>query len=155
MKALELFKSQVLSPALLAKASSVPDGPAAKVDHVASMITAINKEAKAINMQEAELAAKRKALEQLVESAEEAIIKEMTEQKIEVLKGTLIQYTVPLCPHKLIIDNPSLIPKDYIRETIVLEIRKDALKDDLKLGALVAGAHLEQGITLKLSAIKE
>ena len=155
MKALEIFKSAALPQAILDRALAVPAEAIKKVDHIASMINLINSEAKKIKSEEATLAAKRKTLELLVEMAESSIKEEMGAEGMCELQGEMIKYSLSTSPPRLIIDDQLLIPKEYMRETVVVEIRKDAIKDQLKLGDVIPGARLEYGTTLKLSAVKD
>ena len=154
MKTLELLKSPMLPQHILDKSKNVPDGPA-KIDHIAHLINLINAEAKKLKSQEMATAAQRKQLELLVETAESELKIEMSAEGICELQGEMIKYTLSNSPPKLIITDSALIPKEYMRETVTIEIRKDAIKDQLRLGDVIAGAHLETGMTLKLSAKKE
>ena len=154
MKALEILSAPTLPQVILDKAQQVPSEPAKKIDHIANMINAINTEAKKIKAQEAVLASGRKQLESLVERAEASLKEEMTAEGICELQGEMIKYTVGPSPHRLIIDDESAIPAEYKHEVVTVEIRKDAIKDELKLGSVIPGTRLEQGITLKLQANK-
>jgi hypothetical protein len=154
MKALEIFKSNAMPEHLIAIAKLAPESAAGKIDHIAHMINLINSEAKKIKQEEAGLKAKRTHLEMLVECAESSLKEEMTAEGICDLHGEMIKYSVAPSPHKLIIDDPELIPKEYKVEVVTVELRKDAIKDELKIGTVIPGAHLEQGTTLKLSANK-
>lgn len=155
MRALEIFKSPAIPKHILDKASNVPDEAAKKIDHIFNTINLINREAKEIKSQEADLAAKRKMLELLVNQAEDLIKEEMFAEGLCEINGEMIKYTLSASPHRLIIDDESLIPKEYKREIVITEIRKDAIKDELKIGAIIPGAHLEQNKTLKCSTNKE
>lgn len=155
MKALDLFKSKALPENILAKANSVPDNYAQKVDHVASLINMISAEAKKLKAQEAVIASSRKHLELLVEQAEESLKEEMSLDGLCEISGDMIKFTLSNSNPKMIIEDEKLIPEIFKRDIIVTEIRKDAIKDELKLGAVVPGCKLEQGLTLKLSARKD
>lgn len=154
MKALELFQSQLLPQSILDRAKNVPEG-AQKIDHIATMINLISAEARRIKSQEATLTAQRKSLELLVEMAENSLKEEMHLEGICELTGEMIKYSLSPSPSRLVIEDATLIPKEYMRETITIEIRKDAIKDELKLGREIAGAKLEHGLTLKLTAKKD
>lgn len=154
MKALEIIKSNAMPEGLLERARNIPESAAGKIDHIANMINLINAESKKIKQEEAILKAKRAHLEMLVECAETSLKEEMTAEGICELQGEMIKYTVTPSPHKLVIDDSELIPAEYKVQVVTVEIRKDAIKDELKIGTVIPGAHLEQGTTLKLSANK-
>lgn len=154
MKALTLLSSPILPQHILDKSKNIPDGRA-KVDHVAILINMISSEAKKLKSEELQIASKRKQLELLIEAAESELKLEMSDEGICELQGEMIKYSLSNSPPKLIISDTTLIPKEYLRETVTIEIRKDAIKDQLKLGDIIPGAHLETGLTLKLIANKE
>lgn len=155
MKTVEIFQASILPAHLMEKINNVPSNAAAKIDHVASIINAINSEAKKLKHMEMELAAQRRSLEFVVEQAESSLKEEMSSEGMVELHGEMIKYSVSPSPHKLIIEDESQIPAEYKIEVLTTQIRKDVIKDELKLGTIIPGAKLEQGVTLKLSANKE
>lgn len=120
------------------------------VDHLANLINLINGEAKKLKAQESLLAAERKNLEALVVMAEKAVFEEMQGDGLVELGGNLIKYVIKLNPHKLIIEDESLIPDIYKKQVTTVEIRKDAIKDEMKMGAEIPGCRLVQDQSLQL-----
>lgn len=68
--------------------------------------------------------------------------------KIETKRGTMsIQKSIP----RLVVDNPDTLPEGYkILVPATFNIDSDSLKNDLKRGIEVDGAHLEQGSHLRI-----
>lgn len=149
MRAIQIIKAGALNSSIKEKVESML--PAQNpVDHLANLINLINGEAKKLKAQEALLAQERKNLEALVSTAEKALFEEMKNDGIVELGGNLIKYIIKLNPHKLIIEDESLIPADYKHQIVITEIRKDAIKDELKLGAIIPGCRLVQDQSLQL-----
>lgn len=65
-------------------------------------------------------------------------------------KTALFSFSVAANPPKVVIDDENAIPADYWHERTELFVDKAALKDDLKGGVAVSGAHLEQGKSLRI-----
>lgn len=120
------------------------------VDHLANIINLINSEIKQLKAKEALLAQERKHLEFLVGMAEKNVFDEMKNDGLVELGGSLIKYIIKLNPPKLVIENESLIPQDYKQQVVTTEIRKDAIKDELKMGAEIPGCRLVQEQSLQL-----
>lgn len=154
MKALELVKhAQVLPENLKSKIDNMLPS-ASPVDHLANIINTIQAEAKAIKMQELNLAGQRKSLELLIEMAERSVMSEMADEGLCEIEGQLVKYAIKLNPHKLIIEDEKLIPDEYKKTVTTIELRKDAIKDELKLGAEIAGCKLVQDSSLQLKTVK-
>lgn len=154
MKALEIVKTAgVLTPGLKAKIDSMLPSNS-PVDHLANLINTVNAEAKALKAQEAALAGQRKSLELLVQMAESSVMEQMHEEGLSELPGQLVIYKFKLNPHKLVIDDESLIPDLYKREVKSIEIRKDAIKDELKMGSEIPGCRITQDVSLQLTTNK-
>lgn len=66
------------------------------------------------------------------------------------LKGIYANITLKTNPPKTVIDDESLIPEEYI--TVKVERKPDlnAIKEAIKSGKEIAGAHLEQDKTLQI-----
>lgn len=149
MKALQIIKSGSLNSSLKEKVESMLPAQS-PVDHLANLINLINGEAKRLKTQESLLAAERKNLEALVVMAEKAVFEEMQGDGLVELGGNLIKYVIKLNPHKLIIEDESLIPDIYKKQVTTVEIRKDAIKDEMKMGAEIPGCRLVQDQSLQL-----
>ncbi len=149
MKTIEIFQQSILPAHIHDLINSVPADLPKKIDHVANVIHALQVEAKKLKSQEMELSHQRKALEFVVEQAESSIKEELRNEDRVEMTGELIKFTIHDSPPKLIIEDESLIPEVYKTEVIKKELRKDAIKDELRMGNEIPGAKLETGITLK------
>lgn len=154
MKALEIVqKSNCVGPYLQAKIDALPPS-VTPVDHLATLINLISSEIKSLKREEQETASERKQLEALIGMAEKSLQEEMLSEGLVELGGSLIKYVVKLNPHRLIIEDESLIPKEYRREIVTTEIAKDIIKDELKLGTVIPGCKLVQDQSLQQKANK-
>lgn len=70
---------------------------------------------------------------------------------VDELTGQDVRFKLQGVKAKVVIDDDSLIPKDYKKEVIKFEIEKERLRGDLEIGA-VPGAHLEKSFALKTYA---
>lgn len=154
MKSLEVLQNEVLPDKILIFAKNVPEEASAKVDHMALLMNMIEVENNNLKKQEAELKAKRNKLEELIETAKLNIKEEMFSEGLCEIQGNLIKFSISNSNPKMIIEDEKSIPEKYRFETIVSNIDKEKIKEDLKLGKEVAGAKLEQGQTLKIGAVK-
>lgn len=152
MKALEIVTSaQGIGNDLQTKIKNML--PASNpVDHLANLINMINGETKQLKAKEDLLAQERKNLEALVALAEKAVFDEMKNDGLVELGGMLVKYIIKNNPHKLVIDDENLIPAEYKKPVTTIEIRKDAIKDEMKLGMEIPGCRLVQEQSLQLKA---
>lgn len=154
MKAITFLEGSALPVLINNYKSNIPEGYSERVDYVANIIKQINDAVKKIKLEEVNLVSKRRTLEALSAEAETMIREEMSSEGMCEMQGVYIKYTLSPSPHRLVIEDEKLIPNEYKRDIVTTEIRKDAIKDELKLGTIIPGARLEQGTTLKLTANK-
>lgn len=152
MKALEIVKSAQGLPATLQSKISNMLPSQSPVDHLANLINLIEAEVKAFKSQEAHLASERKTLEALVAMANDSILQEMTDEGLTEVAGGLVKYVFRLNPASLVIEDETMIPAEYKRSIIVNEIRKDAIKDEMKMGREIPGCKLVQKTSIQLKA---
>jgi len=152
MKALDIVKSAVGLPQDLKEKIKTMLPASSPVDHLANLINLIQGEAKALKAKETALANERKTLDALVALAENSIMQEMSEEGMVEITGSLIKYVYKLNPHSLVIEDESLIPDEYRRSIIVSEIRKDAIKDEMKMGREIPGCKLIQNKSVQLKS---
>jgi hypothetical protein len=72
----------------------------------------------------------------------------MVKVGVEKIHSTLFDVKIAKNPSKLIIDDPNLIPECYILTSLVDEINKKKIKEDLKNMIGVAGAELQYSTRL-------
>lgn len=82
------------------------------------------------------------------ETIKERLKYAMKEAGVTEILGNDIRFVLSKTKPKLVIDDESIIPKEYKIEIIATELQKDILLEDLKLGE-VAGAHLEDSCSLR------
>ena len=66
----------------------------------------------------------------------------------EKMKTDYYSYTIQKNPPKLVLDDERIVPDDYF--VTKRELDKTSLKDALKTGQEVRGAHLEQTESLRI-----
>lgn len=127
------------------------DASLQSVDDVFVTIKDLEKYHTNLKKEEAELVQKRKAVEDSIDKAKEFVKKYMIENGLAELEGTYVKYFLSKSNPKLVIEDEKLIPKDYLVDTITTTIRKDAIKDELKIGAEIPGCRLDESFALKVS----
>jgi len=65
-------------------------------------------------------------------------------QKIESTQAPFFRISLRKNPPKVVIDSEDELPWEFKREKTIIEADKALIKDALKQGLTVAGAHLEQ-----------
>lgn len=152
MKALiEITESQSLTENLRLAIKEV-QAPT-PVDKLATVMNLLEAEAKELKKQEAQIAAIRKTIELLQAQAETKIAEEMKENGLTEVAGQFVKYTFKKNPHKLIIEDESKIPNYFFEEVVVKQLRKDAIKDELKIGTEIAGCKLVQTESIQLKTV--
>lgn len=69
-------------------------------------------------------------------------------KKIETVRGSVRIYKSPA---RMVVDDSERLPDKYFTIHEVKELNKPQLKDALKQGEKITGAHLEQGESLRIS----
>jgi hypothetical protein len=75
----------------------------------------------------------------------------MTTLQVSELAGDETRFTKQLNPPKLVLSNREMIPNKYFVQppTPPPAIDTDAIKNDLKNGVEIQGAHLERGVSIR------
>jgi hypothetical protein len=71
------------------------------------------------------------------------------------VEGDYHGFTLSGSQPSLVIDDEKKIPESYFNTVVSKELDKDALKEKLKTGETITGAHLESGHSLKRSLSKK
>ena len=129
----------------------IMDGSIDSVDKTFSAIKFVENLVNDRKAQEKELASERKNLELALEDAKTFIKEYMLTNGLAELEGSVVKYSISRSNPKLIIEDESLIPKIYKEETITTTIRKDAIKDQLKMGDDIPGCKIEDSFALKVN----
>ena len=72
----------------------------------------------------------------------------MKELGVTELMGNDIRFKLSASKPRLVIEDEKLVPKEYKQETVMIEVKKDLLTEDLKIGS-VPGARLEESVSLR------
>ena len=115
-----------------------------KFNGYAAVISKLKADGAAIKKMETMLYAKRKAIESSVDRMHAKISESMAATNERTVKTTYWTFAMRKNPQSVVIDNASLVPKQYLKYAEPT-IDKKALRDDLINGEKLDGvAHLEQ-----------
>jgi cystathionine beta-lyase family protein involved in aluminum resistance len=115
-----------------------------KLNGYAAVIAKLKADGKAIKEQETRLYERRKAIEHSIERMMANISYSMSTTNERSIKTTYWTFAMRKNPQSVVIDNASLVPKQYLKYAEPT-IDKKALRDDLINGEKLDGvAHLEQ-----------
>lgn len=126
------------------------DGSLRSVDDAYISIRHVENAIESLKKEEDERRARRKALEARVEDAKAFIKRYMLQEGLAELEGNVVKYSLAKSQPKLVIEDEKVIPEDYKLQTVITEIRKDAIKDQLKMGDQIPGCRLEDSFSLKV-----
>lgn len=122
-----------------------------KAENIAKIESMMAYEVSAIEQEIKRLTAKKKTIENGQSRLKKYLFDNMKRLGMDKLKGELFTVSIRKNPPKLIIDDPDKVPASFL--TIVpehYEINNPMLKDALKAGEFVTGAHIEQGESLQI-----
>lgn len=74
--------------------------------------------------------------------------REMRNLNMTEIKGNEMRFVLSKTKPALVLEDETLIPRDYIKQVYVESIDKDRLKEDLAFGP-IPGAHLEESYSLR------
>lgn len=123
-----------------------------KAVNVGMFIRNLEANAEQIKLAEKAMADRRKVIEKKAESVKQYLFDNMKRVEITKIDSPYFTLTIKKNPPKLVIDNPDEIPQEFIVTPPPPPPAPDsaAIKDALKKGIDVAGAHLEQGERLEI-----
>lgn len=119
------------------------------VDRAADVLDRLEERASTISKRIAQLQRTKKLAEERAERIEERILAEMSDRGLKEVHGLRRGFIAKANPAKLVVENESLIPREYIRVKTIREPMKDAIKAALAQGDDIAGVHLVQGVSLQ------
>ena len=94
------------------------------------------------------LTKRRQTLRNNVDRMKQSLKQAMETVGKEKIKTDFYSYTIQKNPPKLVLDDEEIVPEDYF--VTKRELDKASLKDALKVGQEVRGAHLEQTESLRI-----
>jgi hypothetical protein len=122
-----------------------------KSKNVAMFVKNIEATARAIREAEGQMAQRRKRLEQKIDSITEYLKTNMEACGITKIDSPFLTLTIKRNPASVVVDNPDLIPAEFLRTPPVVSVPdKKLIGDRLKSGDFVPGAHLQTGTRLEI-----
>ena len=122
-----------------------------KVSNGIGLIKSLQNLEDGISSEISRLAARKKTVQNRIQ-----YIKDWYKQNLETMQTSKVQtprgtMAIVKNPSSLVIDNPEDIPDQFkIPIPATFELDKSKIKDALKTGDLITGAHLEQGTSLRI-----
>ena len=126
---------------------------AVKATNVASYVSMLDTNADAIGAEINRLKAMQARVERHAQRLREYLKENMLRSgiaKIEATQAPFFHLSIRKNPPKVVIDNESLVPDEFVRTKIVTEIAKNEIKYAIQAGQDVPGAHLEQTERLEI-----
>ena len=121
-----------------------------KAGNIAALIKSEEGDIEAIKAEERRLADRRRCRENRVKWLKGYIKEGMEAAGLNKIKLPTFTIALQNNPVRVEIYDMMQIPKQYIIETISHTPDKKALADALKSGQIIKGAHLEQGVSLRI-----
>lgn len=122
----------------------------AKIEDYGFVIRNMEAFTEAMKLEEARMAARRKAHENRVERIKEWLLTNMQACQISKIECPAFTIAVRTNPTKVIVDDEKALPSGYFHiPDPIPQLDKKALAAALKAGEVV-GAHLEQGVRLEI-----
>lgn len=124
----------------------------AKATNIASLVRNLEVTADAIKQAEAEMAKRRKALENRIQAIKDYTLNVMVANKIEKIETPYFNLSVAKNPPAVDIFDINQVPAHFMRQPEPPPPAPDkvAIKESLKLGEDVPGCRLSQGVSLRI-----
>lgn len=123
-----------------------------KATNVAMFIKNLDASAEQIKAAEKAMAERRKSIEHKAEHIRNYLLSNMVRTGITKIECPYFAISVRKNPPSVVVDDESSIPDTYFDTPPppARVLNKNRLKDDLKNGAVIDGAHLESGSSLQI-----
>jgi hypothetical protein len=123
-----------------------------KATNVAMFVRNLESLADQIKAAEAQMSARRKAIETRAERVRTYLLSNMQRTGITKIESPYFVLSVRSNPPKVVIDDPEAVPDEYWRQPAIPlpELDKKAIAAAIKAGSTVAGAHTESGVSLSI-----
>lgn len=122
-----------------------------KVKNVAAVFRNLESDAKQIKEAEQQLAERRKAIEKRAESLKQYLKTNMELSGIQKIECQWFVITLAQNPEAVTVDDETMIPRDYFKEIPAsYQLDKSLVKQAIKDGFEVPGAHLSRGTSLRI-----
>lgn len=120
-----------------------------KIENFVRFLKNTEAEAEKFKAEEKRIAEKRKSLENKAKNGKEFLKDTLEYFGLDTVQTDLFKVSIQNSQYSLIVDDESMIPKEYFKQNPVLD--KKRLKDEmLETGELIEGVHLERGTHLRI-----
>lgn len=119
-----------------------------KIDSYAVIDERLDAEIKYLKNIETQIKGKRQQLENIKKNCNDRIKMAILAMEKKTVEGEYYKYSLARSKPKIIIDE-GMVPKEYKKEIVVIEVDKKMIEEDLKTGVMVAGAKLEDSYSLR------
>lgn len=150
LEVLETAADEEVTELLQQTLQSVNEDIKTKVDNMVRVIRNYEADVKALKDEEKRLADKRKSVENSKQRLENYLQSFTSETEGKKFKGNIFDVSIRKNPPKVIVDDESLIPVEFITVKEVKTVDKTALKNHIKLIGDVEGCRLVQEESLKI-----
>ncbi len=121
-----------------------------KAEGISKLIRNLESDAAAYDEESKRLAANKKTAQNRIAWLKRYIHDNMTALDLKQLKAGVFKLGVQKNPPRVVIDDEGRLPEQYLEQITETRIDKNAIKDALQQGAVIPGAHLEQGDSLRI-----
>lgn len=146
---LETSEDEEVIELLTEALNSLNDDIKTKVDNIVRVVRNLQSDIDALKSEEKRLAERRKATERRVSNLEKYLFDFASSCKDKKIKGNLFEVAIRKNPVKVVIDDESNIPMDFVTKEVVHKIDKKSLKDFLKDNK-IDGCRLVQDESLRI-----
>jgi hypothetical protein len=132
-----------LRPELEARIAAYVTAEIDKVDRIGAVLSSLDSVAANAKTEIERLRERQQSAERRARQLEQYVLRVLRERDSRQLNGRNVTFTVRRS-EALIIDDPNVVPDEWKRKTLVVDIPKDPLKRAIKSGGDVPGAHIEE-----------
>jgi|SRR5215471_7384854 len=132
-----------LQPELEARIEEYLAGEAAKVDRIEGVLLSLEAVQANAKTEIERLRARQQSAERAARRLERYVLHVLGRRDGRPLKGRNVTFSVRRS-EALVIDDPQLIPEQWKKLTVTVDIPKIPIREAIKAGTIVPGAHLAQ-----------
>jgi len=136
-----------LTPEIEAMIKKVDEELPKKVDSYATLMDKLKSEVSYLKELEKSISSKRKAVENVLKNLDTRVKQVVME--VGELAGDYYTYKPVKQGKKLVIDSNQKFDKCYLTETVVTEVNKKLIQEDLELGEVIPGAELVPVVSVR------
>ena len=137
-----------LKPELEARIVQYVGAEVDKVDRIAAVLSSLEYQAANAKAEIERLRGRQQSAEKAAVRLEAYVLHVLRQRDGKPLKGRNVTFSVRHS-EALIISDPQLVPAQWKRTTISIDIPKDPIKKAIKAGEAVPGTHIEQRESLQ------